>query len=130
MTTPSPNYSDFSFDETIATTLDYDITLTASTGAPLTPSQITELWFTGKINDTLPDNQALFQITFTGGGITTVDGPNGKYHITVPASASTGITNPKTYLTDLKVKLVAAATIKPLLKGRINFYKGITLAIV
>lgn len=129
MTTPSPNYSDFSFDETIATTLDYDITLTDSTGGPLIPARISELWFTAKINDTLPDIQALFQITFTGGGITTVDGPNGKYHITVPASASTGITNPKTYLTDLKIKFVTASSVKPLLRGRINFYKGITLAI-
>lgn len=129
MTTPSPNYSDFSFDEVIATTLDYDITLTDSTGAPLIPAKISELWFTGKLNDTLPDLQALFQVTFTGSGITTVDGPNGKYHITVPASASTGITNPQTYLTDLKIRLVAASTIKPLLKGRINFSKGITLAI-
>jgi hypothetical protein len=127
--TLSTNYSDFSFDEVIATTLDYDITLTDSTGAPLIPAKISELWFTGKLNDTLPDNQALFQITFTSGGISTVDGPTGKYHITVPAAASSGLTNPKSILTDLKLKLVTGSVVKPLLRGRINFFNGITRAI-
>lgn len=124
---PNNNNSDFSFDEKIGDDLDYDLTLTYG-GVPLTPSQITEIYFSGKRSENIAD-PGTFQVKFTTGDISTVSGPAGTYHIHVSgATVAAALTGPVTLLADLKVKLVANNLVKTLLDGKLHMYLSITKA--
>ncbi|MBN9393100.1 MAG: hypothetical protein J0I20_34020 [Chloroflexi bacterium] len=125
--TASVKYKDFEKDWFTHSSLELPFNLTLG-GAPLTSSQLQEIWFTAKLSDE-DDDPGIFQVTKTDGDIIVIDDPNGEYLVVVPAALTSGITAPTTLYCDIKTKEVLRGRVIVGARGIINMYPTPTQAV-
>lgn len=128
-------YNDFNKTYKRGDTIKFEFQLKWSdSGLAIPPASLTEIWFTGKKRESDTDAQAVFQKKLTGGsvtnGITTTDGPNGKYRAVVPATeaAILALTQTTILYCDVQVKIASDSEVKTVTEGRITLEVDITQA--
>jgi hypothetical protein len=124
----STDYTDFNYTRFRGETIELDLAITLS-GAALSISSISEIWFTAKLTDNAAD-PGVFQKTKTAGDIVATDDPGGKARITIAPADTTGLESITTMFCDVKTKETAASRETVELRGKLTIRPTPTRAIV
>jgi hypothetical protein len=107
-----------------------DFEFLSKTGAPITPDQISNAFFTVKSNVSLPDSSALIQKTFVGGGIVNTDPVAGIYTVIIDAADTLlAQTGRHTYYWDIQV-IASDGDVRTLAEGTMHITPDVTRRII
>jgi hypothetical protein len=114
----SLDYTDFNYTRYRGETIELDLTITLS-GVALPITNLSEIWFTAKLNEGQAD-PGVFEKTKTAGGIVATDDPGGLARVTIAPVDTAGLTNITTLLCDVKTRETAGSRETIELRGKLT----------
>lgn len=108
--------------------LDMQVT-NARTRVPVDISAAT-VWMTAKYDINDADADALFQISTDTGDIALTTPTNGEFQITIPHTATSGLTAETVVTYDVQIKLAGSSRVHTLRQGPLTIFLDVTQTIV